>query len=85
MEGDLDKSLMHVLHDFERLSFFSFFLFCSISDGKCCFSVRKSILTSERHAEHPFAGQNTQHERTKKVKIITIASKIQKTVRQKNE
>ena len=37
-----------------------FCLFCSVSDGKSCFSVRKSILTNKRHAEHPFAGQNTQ-------------------------
>ena len=36
-------------------------LICSVSDGKSCFSVRKSILTSKRRAEHPFAGQNTQH------------------------
>ena len=35
-------------------------LFCSFSDGNNCFSIRKSILTSKRHAEHPFAGQNTQ-------------------------
>ena len=33
-------------------------LFCSVSDGKSCFSVRKSISTSKRHAEHPFAGRN---------------------------
>ena len=38
----------------------NFFLFCSVSDGKSCFSVRKSISTSERRAEHPFANQNTQ-------------------------
>ena len=25
------------------------------------FSIRKSILTSKWHAEHPFAGRNTQH------------------------
>ena len=36
-------------------------LFCSVSDRKSSFSVRKSILTSKRHAEHPFACQNTQH------------------------
>ena len=32
-------------------------------DGKSCFSVKKQkqmILTSERRAEHPFAGWNTQ-------------------------
>ena len=38
-----------------------FCLFCSVSDGKSCFSVRKFISTSEQCAEHPFAGQNTQH------------------------
>ena len=37
-----------------------FCLFCSASDGKSCFSIRKSILTREWCAEHPFAGQNTQ-------------------------
>ena len=37
-----------------------FYLFCSISDGKSCFSIRKSISTSEQHVEHPFAGRNTQ-------------------------
>ena len=35
-------------------------LFCSVSDRKSSFSVRKSILTSKRHAKHPFTGQNTQ-------------------------
>ena len=29
-------------------------------DGKSCFSVKNMILTSERRAEHPFAGSNTQ-------------------------
>ena len=37
-------------------------LFCFVSDGKSCFSVRKSILTSKRHAEHLFAGRNTQQQ-----------------------
>ena len=37
-----------------------FCLFCSVSDGKSCFRVRKSTLTSERHTEHPFAGRNKQ-------------------------
>ena len=37
-----------------------FYLLSSVSDGKSCFSIRKSILTSARHAEHLFAGQNTQ-------------------------
>ena len=36
-------------------------LFCSVSDIKSCFSVKKLISTSQWHAEHPFAGQNTQH------------------------
>ena len=35
-------------------------LFFSVSNGKSCFSIRKLILTSEWHAEHPFAGWNTQ-------------------------
>ena len=47
--------LLHVLHDFKRLSFI-FCLLCSVNDGKCCFSNRKYILTSERRVEHPFAG-----------------------------
>ena len=38
-----------------------FCLSCSVSDGKSCLSVRNTISTSERHAEHPFAGRNTQH------------------------
>ena len=37
-----------------------FCLFCSISGGKSCFSVRKSISISERHAKHLFAGRKTQ-------------------------
>ena len=37
-------------------------LFCSVSVGKSCFSLRKSILTSERRVEHLFAGLNTQQE-----------------------
>ena len=37
-----------------------FCLFCSVSDRQNCFSIRKSILTSERCAEQLFAGQNTQ-------------------------
>ena len=41
-----------------------FCLFCSVSDGKSCFSIRKSILTSKRRAEHPFAGRNTQQSNT---------------------
>ena len=43
------------------LKSFYFLFFCSVSVGKCCFSIRKSISTSERHAEHPFTGGNTQH------------------------
>ena len=43
------------------LSGFPLILFCSVSDRKNCFSVIKSISTSEGHAEHQFAGQNTQH------------------------
>ena len=28
---------------------------------KVVLAIKKWILTSERHAEHPFAGRNTQH------------------------
>ena len=38
-----------------------FSLISSVSDRKSCFSVKKSISTSEQCAEHPYAGQNTQH------------------------
>ena len=31
------------------------------NNAKSCFSVKKLIPTSERGAEHQFAGQNTQH------------------------
>ena len=37
-------------------------LFCSVSDRKSCFSVRKSISISQWCAEHPFADQNTQQD-----------------------
>ena len=47
------------LHVFVRPSFL-FSLFCSVSVGKSCFSVKKFIWASKRRAEHPFAGQNTQ-------------------------
>ena len=48
-------------------------LFCSFSDGKSCFSVRKSISTSEGCTEHPFAGQNTQQLRhSPKVKQVGL-------------
>ena len=30
-------------------------------DVKSCFGIKKMISTSERYAEHPFAGRNTQH------------------------
>ena len=33
---------------------------CSVSDGKSCSSVSKSILNSEWLAEHLFTGRNTQ-------------------------
>ena len=35
-------------------------LFSFVCDYKSCFSIKKLILASERHAEHPFAGRNTQ-------------------------
>ena len=46
---------------------FLFPLFSFVSDGKSffsnrksCYSIKKLILTSKRHAEHLFAGRNTQ-------------------------
>ena len=36
-------------------------------DRKSCFSIKKMISTSNRHAEHPFAGRNTQHLRAGQV------------------
>ena len=32
----------------------------TLNYAKSCFDVKKLILTSERRAEHPFPGQNTQ-------------------------
>ena len=53
------KNIMF-FHVFDWLcSLFS--LFSSISDGRSCFSFKKLILTSEWRAEHPLAGQNSQH------------------------
>ena len=45
--------------------FFCYFLHFppfSVYDGKTCFSAKKIILTSKRHAKHPFAGRNTQQQ-----------------------
>ena len=40
---------------------FAFFInFKTEIDGKICFSIKKIISTREQHAEHPFAGRNTQ-------------------------
>ena len=48
-------------HSTRNCLFFVFFLNFTIKiDGKSFFSVKKMISTSERHAGHPFAGQNTQ-------------------------
>ena len=49
----------------KEICFFCYFLHHSIhlmteKDIKSCFSIKKLILTSKRHAEHQFAGQNTQ-------------------------
>ena len=33
-----------------------FYTFYDLKVRKSCFSIKKLILTSERHAEHPFAG-----------------------------
>ena len=55
-------------------SFPSVFFICSVSDGKSCFSVRKSISTSKRRVEHPFAGRNTQQTQFK----FTKKSKFKK-------
>ena len=59
-------------------------LFCSISDGKSCFSVRESIWTREWHAENPFAGRNTQHlsQKTNFVSVINIWNKTEFLKRQ---
>ena len=35
-------------------------------DVKSCYSIKKMNSTSERHVEHPFTGQNTQHTHSKK-------------------
>ena len=39
-----------------------FLHFMSEIDRKSCFWVKKIILTSEQRVEHPFVGQNTQHQ-----------------------
>ena len=46
--------------------FFCYFLlhfihFMTKKNVKNCFCVKKLISTSKWHAEHPFAGRNTQH------------------------
>ena len=52
------------------LFIFSFvFPFMLEKDGKTCFSAKNIISTSKRHAEHPFAGQNTQHSKDCKINI----------------
>ena len=43
------KNLHHFIH------------FMTEKEATNCFSVKKLILTSKRHVEHSFAGQNTQH------------------------
>ena len=39
----------------------NFIDFMTLKYPKSYFSIKKLISTSERHAEHPLAGQNTQH------------------------
>ena len=49
------------------LFFEAFFIFCTLSSffpfvtAKVVKMLKKAFLTSERHAKHLFAGQNTQH------------------------
>ena len=51
-----------------------------INHAKSCLSIKKLILTSERFAEHPFAGRNTQqkcmvtrfYEKSSKGKKVTL-------------
>ena len=42
---------------------------------KNCFTVKNMISTSKQHAEHPFAGRNTQHKEhfMKKVKVKNLS------------
>ena len=40
-------------------------------DVKSCFSIKKLISISERRAEHPFAGRNTQH-----IKVLSTLTKL---------
>ena len=42
---------------------FPFFPFVTEKDGKTCFNAKKNDFESERRAEHPFAGRNTQHKK----------------------
>ena len=43
--------------------------------AKSCFRVKKLISTSQRRAEHPFAGQNTQQYTDKPVSFFICFSK----------
>ena len=40
-------------------------------DRKSCFSVKKIISTSKQHAEHSFAGRNSQHKCDDEVTLFT--------------
>ena len=51
---------MHVMFN-EMHDFNLFFLFVMEKDRKTCLNAKKVISNREWHAEHPFAGQNTQH------------------------
>ena len=54
--SDLDCRFILTLHKGEGRE-----TFIMEKDRKTCFSIKIMILTSDRHAEHPFAGQNPQH------------------------
>ena len=54
--------IVHVFCLILVLSFFSFFFSVSFRKiQKTYFSQKQMISTSKRHADHPFAGRNTQH------------------------
>ena len=45
-------------------------------DGKSSFSIKFFFSISERHSEHPFAGQNTQHKGMDRDPFIYVKSSI---------
>ena len=48
------------------------FLLFTKKYAKSCFSVKKLIRTSERHADHPFAGRNTQQLTNCQTNILAV-------------